>query len=184
MNQLRYSAALAAIALIGAAHAGTTWTAAQDTSKVGFTFEQQGSKYNGVFEEFTATIDFDPAAPESGSIVGTVVTESVNTRDYDRDAQLTDVDFFDAAKHPEAKFVSESIEAAGDGSYVANGQLTLKGKTEPMALTFTFDLDGDSAVFNGKMKVNRFDFNVGEGWNDTSWVGQNVDVEISLNLSR
>jgi hypothetical protein len=32
--------------------------------------------------------------------------------------------------------------------------------------------------------INRFDFNVGEGWNDTSWVGQNVEVQIMLDLTK
>jgi hypothetical protein len=34
------------------------------------------------------------------------------------------------------------------------------------------------------MKINRFDFNVGEGWNDTSWVSQDVVVEVKLDLKQ
>ena len=42
-----------------------------------------------------------------------------------------------------------------------------------------------SAKFCGTctMTIDRFDFKVGQGWNDTSWVGQNVEVQIKLDLA-
>ena len=85
------------------------------TSRVGFSFQQQGTKYTGRFDTFTAVIDIDPANVEGGSIIGTVQTDSVNTRDYDRDATLTDGDWFDSGNYPEAIFESESIAADGNG---------------------------------------------------------------------
>jgi polyisoprenoid-binding protein YceI len=183
MNKLHYLAPLAALVAIGTAHA-SSWTVATDSSTVGFTAEQQGGKFNGEFANFTATIDFDASSPADGKIVGVVETDSVATRDYDRDAALTDVDWFNPTEYPEATFESNSIEAAADGMFVAHGELTLKGKTQPMDLTFSFDQDGDSASFDGKMTINRFDFNVGQGWNDTYMVGKDVEVQVRLDLSR
>lgn len=183
MHKIRYLAPLAAFAVIGAAEAGS-WDVAEDSSSVGFVAEQQGGKFNGKFESFSAMIDFDPASPEAGSIVGVVQTDSVNTRDYDRDASLVDTDWFHTSKYPESRFESESIEALGDGMFVAHGNLTLKDTTKPIDLTFSFDQNGDSASFDGKMSINRFDFNVGQGWNDTYMVGKDVEVEIKLDLSR
>lgn len=182
MQKLRYIV-LAAAMVIGTANAAG-WSVATDTSTVGFTAEQQGAKFNGKFSEFTALIDFDPAMAADGSIVGTVQTESVDTRDYDRDAALTDVDWFDPANHPEATFESTSIEAAGDGMFVAHGNLTIKGTTKPVDLTFSFEQDGETATFDGTMQVNRFDFNVGQGWNDTYMVGKDVEVQVRLDLTR
>jgi polyisoprenoid-binding protein YceI len=181
MRKLHYLIPLAALTAVGAAEA--SWTVA-DSSTVGFTAEQQGGKFNGKFAEFSATIDFDPSSPSDGSVVGIVQTESVDTRDYDRDASLMDADWFDPENHPEATFESTSIEAANDGMFVAHGNLTLKGTTKPIDLTFSFDQDGDSATFTGTMSINRFDFNVGQGWNDTYMVGEDVEVDIRLDLSR
>lgn len=159
------------------------WTVVEDTSSVGFTGMQQGTKFTGRFEEFTADIRFDPADPSAGRIAGSVVTDTVETRDHDRDAALVDSDWFDSGAHPEATFVAESIKALDDGTYEATGELTLKGKTNPETMTFTFESGpGNAAKFVGTMEVNRFDYNVGEGWNDTSWVGQDVTVEVSLDL--
>ena len=183
MHTIRHLAPLAAFAFIGTVHA-SEWTVAADTSSVNFTAEQQGGKFSGKFEEFTATIDFDPAAPAGGSITGVVVLESVDTKDYDRDASLVETDWFDVANHPEARFESTSIEAGSDGAFVAHGNLTLKGKTKPVDLTFTFTPNGNAASFDGKLSVNRFDYNVGAGWNDTYMVGKDVEVQIRLSLTR
>jgi polyisoprenoid-binding protein YceI len=182
MYKMRYLAPLAILSVIGTVHAGT-WNVA-DSSSVGFTGEQQGGKFNGKFKTFSATINFDPSAPGAGSIVGTVKTETVDTKDYDRDASLMEADWFDVSKYPEAKFESESIEAAGDGMFVAHGNLTLKGQTKPMDLMFSFDQNGGSAKFMGTMAIDRFNFNVGQGWNDTYMVGKEVEVTINLDLTQ
>jgi polyisoprenoid-binding protein YceI len=160
------------------------WTVVPETSSVGFVGTQQGTKFNGRFQGFTAVIDLDAADPTKGSIVGTVKVDSVNTRDHDRDASLLDKDWFNAKEFPEAKFESQSIAKAADGSYEAQGQLTLKGTTKPIVMKFTLTPEGAMAKFAGSMTINRFDFNVGEGWNDTSWVAQDVGVDIKLDLKK
>jgi polyisoprenoid-binding protein YceI len=160
------------------------WTVVPETSSVGFIGTQQGTKFNGRFQTFVATINLDVADPTKGSIVGTVQLDSVNTRDHDRDAALLDKDWFNAKEFPEAKFESQKIEKAADGSYQAAGQLTLKGQTKPATMKFTLTGDAAAAQFAGTMAINRFDFNVGEGWNDTSWVAQEVAVEVKLDLKQ
>ncbi len=180
---IRQTTALLAIGLSAAAVQAAEWTVDPAMSSVGFVGEQQGSKFNGRFQDFTAMVDFDTSDPSAGKISGTVVTDSVNTRDHDRDAALTDRDWFDSANFPEAQFESESIASMDDGSFEASGQLTIKGNTRPATLKFTFAEEGSGAQFNGTMMIDRFNFDVGEGWNDTSWVGQNVEVTISLKLS-
>jgi polyisoprenoid-binding protein YceI len=175
---------IAAGLAFGATAFAGSWTVVPETSSVGFVGTQQGTKFNGRFQTFAAEIDLDLADPTKGSIVGTVQLDSVNTRDHDRDASLLDKDWFNAKEFPQAKFESQKIEKAADGSYVANGQLTLKGTTKPIALKFTFTGTDAAAKFAGTMSINRFDFNVGEGWNDTSWVAQDVAVDVKLDLKQ
>lgn len=186
MMNIRVGALLTACAgltFVGSA-AAAEWTVVDDSSAVRFSAVQQGTRFNGAFREFEANIDFDPANPAGGSIVGVVQTESVTTRDHDRDAALTDADWFNTREHPEARFESQSIEKTDDG-FVANGELTLKGKTNPAQMQFTFDASSESqAKFTGTMTINRFDYDVGQGWNDTSWIGQDVDVTVELNLTK
>jgi polyisoprenoid-binding protein YceI len=182
-THLKTFVALAGLAFSAGAFAAP-WTVVPETSTVGFVGTQQGTKFNGRFQTFTAQINLDAADPTKGSIVGTVQLDSVNTRDHDRDASLLDKDWFNAKEFPQAKFESQKIEKAADGSYVANGQLTLKGQTKPAAMKFTLTGSGATAQFAGSLSINRFDFNVGEGWNDTSWVAQEVAVDVKLDLKQ
>jgi polyisoprenoid-binding protein YceI len=188
MRKFRYleSVAIAAVSLGLAACASTAedeWGVAEDTSTVKFHATQQGSRFEGRFGSFQAMIDFDPADPAAGSIAGIVDLASVDTRDYDRDQTLRDADFFHVEAHPQSRFEAQRIEAV-DAGYRAHGELTLKGVTRPMVMDFTWDANGSSARFVGTMSINRFDYKVGEGWNDTSWIGERVMVEVSLDLSR
>jgi polyisoprenoid-binding protein YceI len=190
MNSTTYRNALLVAGLgVSCGASAAEWTVVPETSSVAFSASQQGTRFNGRFGEFTAEIDLDAADPTKGTIVGVVEVDSVNTRDHDRDAALVDKDWFNAAQFPQARFESSSIARSGDG-FEASGQLTLKGQTKPATLKFTFApsaaASGGAATaqFAGTMVVNRFDFNVGEGWNDTSWVGQDVTVEVKLDLKR
>ena len=51
-------------------------------------------------------------------------------------------------------------------------------------MKFTLTGSGATAQFAGTLSINRFDFNVGEGWNDTSWVAQDVAVDVKLDLKK
>lgn len=179
------SAAFLTLAAVGAASAAE-WHVDKQHSSVGFVGTQQGSQFNGRFAVFDAKIDFEPAAPMKGKIVGTVKTASVNTRDGDRDSQLPESGWFDSADHPEARYESKTIKKLADGSYEADGQLTLKGITKPVKLKFTFKTmnGGKAAKFDGKMDVNRLDFNIGQDYQDTSFVGGTVDISVTLDLTK
>ncbi len=192
MSHSRYLKPLIAIAglTFSVGTLAADWTVVPETSSVSFTGIQQGTKFTGKFGMFTAKIDLDAADPTKGSIMGVVQTATVNTRDADRDTALVDKDWFDCKQFPEARFESEKITRASDGSYEAEGKLTLKGQTKPATMKFTLtpaETSGgkaSTAQFAGTMALNRFDYNVGEGWNDTSWVGQDVSVDVKLDLKR
>lgn len=172
------------LTLAAAGAAAADWHVDKQHSSVGFSATQQGSSFEGRFADFDAKIDFDPSAPMKGKIVGTVKTASVDTHDGDRDSQLPESDWFDSADHPEARYESTSIKKLSDGSYEADGKLTLKGTTKPVQLKFTFKTmnGGKAAKFDGKMTVNRLDFNVGTDYADPSFVGTSVAVQIMLDL--
>ena len=126
------------------------WTVVPETSSVGFVGTQQGTKFNGRFQTFTAQINLDAADPTKGSIVGTVQLDSVNTRDTIATRRCSTRTGSTPRNFREAKFESQKIEKAADGSYVANGQLTLKGQTKPIALKFTLTRLGRSRAIRGQ----------------------------------
>ncbi|SVA60815.1 uncharacterized protein METZ01_LOCUS113669 [marine metagenome] len=165
------------------------WSTVRGSSSVTFVATQEGSQFQGLFETFSAEVDFDTADPNSGQIIGIVEPASVNSGDAERDATLLDRDWFDPNNYPESKFESEQIEEMEDGSYRAHAQLTLRGITNPVVMDFTFESSETSGInrgnLSGTVKINRLDFGVGQGfWADTSWVANEVNVRVNLSLKQ
>jgi len=75
--------------------------------------------------------DFDAVLEGGGEprLVGTIRTGSVDTFDQDRDAHLSSPDFFDSARHPEARIEAARLD---EGRILA--ELTLKGVTQEIEL--------------------------------------------------
>ena len=65
----------------------------------------------------------------------TIQTDSVDTNVAPRDADLRSANFFDVTKYPEMTFKSTSIRAKGN-SYIAEGNLTLRGFSKPVTISF------------------------------------------------
>ena len=165
------------------------WNTIRSSSSVNFIATQEGSPFQGLFESFSAEINFDASDPASGQIIGIVEPASVNSGDAERDATLLDRDWFDPNNYPESKFESERIEVMEDGSYRAHAQLTLRGTTNPVVMDFTFESAEVSGINQGRLsgtvKLNRLDFGVGQGfWADTSWVANEVTVQVDLSLEQ
>ena len=55
------------------------WQLVEDSSMVRFIGVQEGSAFRGRFGNFTAMIDFDPANPGDGKIIGVVKMDSAET---------------------------------------------------------------------------------------------------------
>ena len=173
--------AIAGAFLSSAAQAGE-WKMVDDSSTVRFIGVQEGSAFRGRFENFTAMIDFDPADPAAGKIIGVVSMDSAKTGDAERDATLLEEDWFNPSNFPESRFESDSIEALDDGTYAAHGQLTIIGNSNPVTMNFEFDVDGSSAHFSGTFDILRLDFGV--GWDATNWIDDEVGVQIELDLQQ
>ena len=61
----------------------------------------------------------------------TIDLASVDTTSTERDDALTGADFFDTGKFPQAHFVTSGFAKAADGSVEAQGQLTIRDRTQP-----------------------------------------------------
>jgi polyisoprenoid-binding protein YceI len=151
-------------------------------STVRFAAVQQGARFEGGFTRFTARIDFDPDQPAAGNIAATIDLGSVDTQYAERDEYLREADWFHIARWPQAEFRATTIAAAATG-FVARGELTLRGVTRPVELAFTFTTTPAGARLAGSASLQRLDFGVGSGdWTDTTWVGNEVQVMVDLQL--
>ena len=183
LNQARRTLVLALVAGIPFASASESeWQLVEDSSTVRFIGVQEGSGFRGRFENFSAMIDFDPAKPGDGKIVGVVMMDSAKTGDAERDATLLEEDWFNPTAHPESRFESERIEKLDDGTFAAHGQLTIIGNSNPVTMAFEFEVDGSTAHFSGSFDILRLDFGV--GWDATNWIDDEVGVQVELDLEQ
>jgi polyisoprenoid-binding protein YceI len=127
------------------------------------------TKVRGSFEDFegTAVLDFDDPTRSSADV--TFQVASINTGNAQRDEHLRTNDFFDVPNHPTATFTSTGIRVLGDDKLEMDGELTLKGVTKPV--TISWEHTGDAvdafgnlrAGFEGRATINRKDWDI--SWN-------------------
>jgi polyisoprenoid-binding protein YceI len=111
-----------------------TWNIDPAHSKVGFAVKHMGiATVRGEFTEFEGALQIGEDL-SSASISGTVKAQSVDTNEPQRDEHLRSADFFDAARFPELRFESTSIEALDDEEFRITGQLTIHGVTDEIVL--------------------------------------------------
>ena len=173
--------ALVAGIAIRAAEA-SEWRLVQESSNVRFIGSQEGSAFRGRFRNFSAMIDFDPENPTAGTIVGVVTMDSAKSGDAERDATLMEKDWFDPQNHPESRFESERVEQLDDGTFAAHGQLTMIGVSQPVTMSFEFEVENSTAHFSGSFEIKRLDF--GMGWDATNWIDDEVAVQVELDLQQ
>ncbi len=172
------SAFAAAAALTAASSAQQAWTLDPAASEIGFSIAVFGNAVEGRFENAEARIVFDPEDLSGASIDAVVRTESgaVEGESEYQDAMEGSAGLHPAA-HPEARFVSDTIRAAG-ASYEAEGVLTIKGAERPVTLPFTVEIDGGVARAQAELVIDRTDFGV----HSSSWSNVAETVTIRLDL--
>lgn len=110
----------------------------EDHFSIGFLVEHVGyADTLGQFLEAEGRFVYDEAANElhEGEVV--IQTDSVFTNHERRDNHLRDDDFLDAASHATIRFKATEWIPDDDSSGTLEGELTLLGKTRPVALQVT-----------------------------------------------
>jgi len=144
-----------------------------------FSVRNGASDIAGRFARWQGEIVFDPDQPESADIAITIDLASASVGDATQDAMLGGGDFLDAATHPRATFRTQSVRRTGANRYVAQGTLSLRGKSQPQSLTFTLSGSGPSRHVEGSATIDRTAFGIGMGETGTSLAPQ-VSVHFSL----
>ena len=159
-----------------------TWTTDYGKSSLGFVASQSGQAIKGQFKKFDATIDFDPAKPETGKITATIDIASAVTGREDADGMLPQSDWFDSKKFPQAVFTTTTIKADSKPScYIADATLAIKGVSKNVTLPFCLTPEGDAMRAKGEVLLTRTDFSIGTGqWASDATVGHAVTVTVDL----
>jgi polyisoprenoid-binding protein YceI len=147
-------------------------------------------KYQGV-SVFRGTLDEVTAQLEAGRLEGAAKVESISIRTPEQfRAHVLSPEFFDAANHPEVRFVSDELDLREDGTAKVTGELTIKGITKPVEATGTWTAPAADAFGNSRGHLNleavidRTDWDI--NWNMALPSGGNVlanDVVLTVEIS-
>jgi len=159
----------------------TKWNIDNAHSEVGFKVKHMMiSTVKGHFEDYTASAEASNDGFSDAIFSFSAKTDSINTKNRDRDNHLKSNDFFNTERFPEMTFHSKSF----DGSTIV-GDLTIRDVTKEITLEVDFngvavDPYGQTkAGFEMKGKINRKDFNL--TWSAITEAGS-VVVADTVNL--
>jgi len=170
----------------------TAWEIDRAHSAINFNIRHFFTPVDGSFDDYEATVLFDPEELEGSRIDVTIPVSSVNTRNDRRDGHLQSEDFFNVEQWPNIAFTSHSIEHRGDNQFVAIGEITIRDVTREFELPFTLQGVMDHpmrdntqvAGITASAELNRTDFGVGVGdWAATAVVGNKVSIQLNLELT-
>ncbi|MEX0610330.1 MAG: YceI family protein [Balneolaceae bacterium] len=170
----------------------TSWSIDKSHSAINFKITHFFTPVNGAFNDYNATINFDPENLAESTIDVEIMVSSVDTKNSRRDGHLKTEDFFNAEKWPGITFKSSEIKSAGENEFVAVGTLTIKDVSQDIELPFTllgvkdhpmrenFSVAGITA----STTLDRTDFGVGTGdWASDAVVGDEVTIDLTLELN-
>ena len=150
-------------------HSGT-YEFDQANTQIGFAARYaMVTTVHGGFADFTGHVELDVEDVTRSSAVVTIFTDSIHTGQAQRDDHLRSPDFLDVETYPEITFRSTSVASLPDGRYRMIGDLTICGRTRPVAVDFavtgtaTDHLGHELVGFAGATTMSRADF--GLTWN-------------------
>ena len=159
---------LATVLLLPAAAFARDWNVDAAKSTLGFKGSYQKEAFAGSFKKFDATITYDAAD-----------LASADTSSAERDDTLKGSDFFATAKFPKAHFVTSSFTKGADGAVTAQGTLTIRDQSKPVALKVAFTESGNTATLDVDTVLKRADFGLGAG---SDWTDVGADVPVHGHL--
>ena len=144
-----------------------TWNLDAVHSRVDFEVSYLAGRFKGHFNEIAAELTVED---ERATLEGTTKVASIDVNEENLSAHLQSPDFFDAEQYPELRFTAEDIRLDGDGQVSVDGELTIKGVTQPVTVTGTVtapmaDPYGTERIgLNLTTKVDRTNFGI--NWNN------------------
>jgi polyisoprenoid-binding protein YceI len=169
------------------------WDIDKGHSSVYFDVRHTYATVRGYFEDYTGSVQFDADNMEMGRIKLEVKTKSVNTGIPNRDNHLRADEFFAVKKFPTMTFESTEVKQKQDNEYMVEGNLTVKGKTQKVAVPFTYFGSRENplkkgqqvAGFEARFTVNRLDYGVGSGkYVEMGTIGNKVNILVTLEVVR
>lgn len=145
-------------------------------STVTFVIGNSGADVEGKMNGLNGEITFDEADLSTAKFTVNIPIKGLRSGNSMRDEHLQEEEFFDKINFPSITFESTSVEKK-EGYYLLVGELGMKGISKSVSIQFIYK----DNKFDGKLSINRTDFNVGgDDYSDS--IGEKVEIRISCTL--
>ena len=131
-----------------------SWNIAED-----FAIKFSGRGANGVFQDLSGTIIFDPTNLSTALFDVQLDASTIDTGNETKDKHARGEKWFDVEQYPTISFRSTTVKTAGD-AYLVSGELSLHGVTKAIELPFTFLENEEGGLFSGQFTINRKDYGI------------------------
>lgn len=160
------------------------WAVDYAASEIRFSGIHDGNEFTGVFEKWTADINWNDDTLDTNRVAVTVETGSVLTGKALYDNTIDAAEWFNTGVFPNATVVLSSFTATDTG-YTSDAAITLKNNTVTVPFVFTLANEGDDATMTGAAKLSREAFDLGqESDSGGDWVSLDIDVAVTVKASR
>jgi polyisoprenoid-binding protein YceI len=173
---------LAALFGLAAPASAADWIIEAPKSSISFSGTHAGKNFQGRFAKWTGQIRFDPAKLAQAKAVILIDLASANTGDKTYDGTLPQADWLAVNVARLARFETTTIEATGKNTYVAQGNLTIRGTTVPVTLPFTLAITGKQATMQGQTSLKRLAFGIGKA-SDAKGEWVSLDIPLTIKVS-
>ncbi len=163
------------------------WRIDPGHSRVAFRVRHMGMEWvNGEFEQWTGDFVYDPARPESASVVIHIQAASENSQNERRDNDVR-ANYLNVDSFPDIAFVSRRVEKVDSTHLRVTGDLTLHGVTRPVVLETEFlgamaNPRAKRIAFTATAQVNRQQFGMTRNFliEGAKLVGDDIYITIDL----
>lgn len=167
------------------------WTLDKGHAYIGWDIYHMGlSRTNGRFNKFDGTFMLDEEELSNSTVSFTIDASSIDSNHIGRDNHLRAKDYLDVDKHPNITFQSTRLQMLTPQEGKLYGDLTLRGVTAPIELSFTMlrDFNYPSFLPNyDELRVIGFEatgeiLRLNHGMDFISFLGSPTGLSISLDL--
>ena len=160
------------------------WDVNYDASEIRFTGIYDGNEFTGTFGSWTADVEFYPDDLASSQVLVMVETATADAGKKLYNDSLKGPEWFDTNTFPTARIRLTDFEETGEG-YTADAVITLKTELVTIPLSFTLDIEGDTARLDASAVMSRKAFNLGQASDPAAtWVGEDITVTVTGTATR
>ncbi len=162
-RQAVIGALAAALALFPGLAVAMEWALVPERSRIGFEYLRNGAPATGNFARFRGEGVFRSASPEAATLELRIESASIDLQDNLASAFATSAEWFDSTSHPIVTYRLIALKPLGGERFLANGDLTIRGRTRPIQTEIILTVDGAEARAEGVLELDRRDFGLGVG---------------------